>query len=128
MHFLKEEIRLGNLTIDGFYTDWANPTYQIVRILVFAFMLVVIFPYLPGSDSPVFQGVSVFLGFLFTFGSAGSLSNIVAGLIITYMRAFKLGDRVKNRGRNRRRGGKNPARDAHPHHQERGNYTSPTRR
>ena len=95
VHFLKEEIRLGNLTIDGFYPDWANPTYQIVRILVFAFMLVVIFPYLPGSDSPVFQGVSVFLGFLFTFGSAGSLSNIVAGLIITYMRAFKLGDRVK---------------------------------
>ena len=95
IHFLKEEIRLGNLSIDGFYADWANPTYQIVRVLVFAFMLVVIFPYLPGSDSPVFQGVSVFLGFLFTFGSAGSLSNIVAGLVITYMRAFKVGDRVK---------------------------------
>ena len=92
---LKEEIRLGNLQLDGFYPDWANPTYQIVRLLVFAFALVVIFPYLPGSDSPVFQGVSVFLGFLFTFGSAGSLSNIVAGLIITYMRAYKMGDRVK---------------------------------
>ena len=95
IYSLKEEIRLGNLHLDGFYPDWANPTYQIVRILVFAFALVVIFPYLPGSDSPVFQGVSVFLGFLFTFGSAGSLSNIVAGLVITYMRAYKLGDRVK---------------------------------
>jgi len=63
--------------------------------LVFAFMIVVIFPYLPGSDSPIFQGVSVFLGFLFTFGSAGSLSNIIAGLILTYMRLFKMGDRVK---------------------------------
>jgi small-conductance mechanosensitive channel len=58
-------------------------------------MLVVIFPYLPGSDSPVFQGISVFLGFLFTFGSAGSLSNIIAGLVLTYMRLFKIGDRVK---------------------------------
>lgn len=93
--FLKDEIQAGRLTIDGFYPDWANPTYQIIRVLVFAFLLVVIFPYLPGSDSPIFKGVSVFLGFLFTFGSAGSLSNIVAGLVLTYMRAYKLGDRVK---------------------------------
>lgn len=95
IHFLKTEIEHGNLRIPGFYDDWANPTYQIVRVLVFAFLLVVIFPYLPGSNSPVFQGVSVFLGFLFTFGSAGSLSNLIAGLILTYMRLFKLGDRVK---------------------------------
>jgi small-conductance mechanosensitive channel len=95
IHFLKNEIEKGNLELPGFYPDWANPTYQIVRIIVFAFMLIVIFPYLPGSDSAVFQGVSVFLGFLFTFGSAGSLSNIIAGLILTYMRLFKIGDRVK---------------------------------
>jgi small-conductance mechanosensitive channel len=95
IHFLKKEIEKGNLELSGFYPDWANPTYQIIRVIVFAFMVVVIFPYLPGSDSPVFQGVSVFLGFLFTFGSAGSLSNIVAGLILTYMRLFKIGDRVK---------------------------------
>ncbi len=93
--FLKEEVANGNLKLSGFYPDWANPTYQILRILVFAFMLVVIFPYLPGSDSPIFKGVSVFLGFLFTFGSAGSLSNMIAGLVLTYMRLFKLGDRVK---------------------------------
>ena len=95
LKFLKAEIEQGNLTLTGFYPDWANPTYQIVRVLIYAFMLIVIFPYLPGSDSPVFQGVSVFLGFLFTFGSAGSLSNIIAGLILTYMRLFRLGDRVK---------------------------------
>ena len=95
IHFLKNEIERGNLRITGFYPDWANPTYQIVRVLIFAFMIIVIFPYLPGSDSPVFRGVSVFLGFLFTFGSAGSLSNVIAGLVLTYMRLFKLGDRVK---------------------------------
>lgn len=93
--FLKNEIENGNFIINGFYPDWANPTYQIIRVLIFAFMIVVIFPYLPGSDSPIFKGVSVFLGFLFTFGSAGSLSNIVAGLVLTYMRLFKVGDRVK---------------------------------
>ncbi len=57
-------------------------------------MIIVIFPYLPGNESPVFRGVSVFLGFLFTFGSAGSLSNIIAGLVLTYMRLFKIGDVV----------------------------------
>jgi len=94
-HYLKKEIELSNLTIPGFYPDWANPTYQILRVLILAFMLIVIFPYMPGSDSPIFKGVSVFVGVLFTFGSAGALGNIVAGLVLTYMRAFKLGDRVK---------------------------------
>ena len=93
--FLKNEIEDGSLTINGFYKDWANPTFQIIRVLIIAFMIVVIFPYLPGSDSDVFKGVSVFLGFLFTFGSMGSLSNIIAGLVLTYMRLFKINDRVK---------------------------------
>jgi len=95
IRFFKTEIQRGNLAIPGFYPDWATPTYQLIRIIIIAFMFVVIFPYLPGSDSPIFQGVSVFLGFLFTFGSAGSLSNIIAGLVLTYMRLFKIGDRVK---------------------------------
>jgi small-conductance mechanosensitive channel len=95
IRFLKTEIEQGNLKLPGFYPDWASPTYQIIRVLLYAFLIVVLFPYLPGSDSPVFKGVSVFLGFLFTFGSAGSLSNIMAGLVLTYMRVFKIGDRVK---------------------------------
>ncbi|WP_167597053.1 mechanosensitive ion channel family protein [Leeuwenhoekiella sp. ZYFB001] len=95
LNFLKVEIAEGRLTFNGFYPDWANPTYQLVRVLVIAFAFVVIFPYLPGSESPIFQGISVFLGFLFTFGSAGSLSNVIAGLVLTYMRLFKIGDRVK---------------------------------
>ncbi|MGL6266978.1 MAG: mechanosensitive ion channel domain-containing protein [Chitinophagaceae bacterium] len=95
LYFLRTEIEKGNLKLSGFYPDWANPTYQIFRILTIAFMLIVIFPYLPGSNSPVFKGVSVFLGFLFTFGSAGSLSNVISGLVLTYMRLFKIGDRVK---------------------------------
>jgi len=95
MNFFKSEIEKGRLTIPGFYKDWANPTFQILRVLVFAFMLIVIFPYLPGSDSGIFKGVSVFLGVLFTFGSAGALGNIVAGLVLTYMRAYRIGDRVQ---------------------------------
>jgi small-conductance mechanosensitive channel len=93
--YFKTEIEKGRLKIKGFYVDWANPTFQIIRVLMLAFMLIIIFPYLPGSDSPIFKGVSVFLGVLFTFGSAGALGNIVAGLVLTYMRAYKIGDRVQ---------------------------------
>ncbi len=95
LRFLKDEVQNGDIHLAGFYPDWANPTFQIVRVLLLAFMLILVFPYLPNSDSDIFKGVSVFLGFLFTFGSAGSLSNIIAGLVLTYMRLFKIGDRVK---------------------------------
>lgn len=95
LRFFKTEIESGRLTISGFYADWANPTYQILRVLLYAFMFVTIFPYLPGSNSSIFKGVSVFLGVLFTFGSSGSINNVIAGLILTYMRTFKIGDRIK---------------------------------
>ncbi|BFM44398.1 mechanosensitive ion channel [Flavobacterium sp. CFS9] len=93
--FFFDEIKKENIKIDGFYSDWAMPTFNIIRFLMLAFMLVVIFPYLPGSDSPVFKGVSVFVGVLFSLGSSNAIANMVAGLVITYMRPFKIGDFIK---------------------------------
>jgi hypothetical protein len=93
--FLSDEITRGAIEISGFYKDWALPTFSILRFILYAFMFIVIFPYLPGSSSPIFQGVSVFLGLLVSLGSAGSISNIIAGIVITYMRSFDLGDRVR---------------------------------
>ncbi len=95
LRFLKKEIEEGALKIPSFHADWASPTYQVVRVLVYAFLLVAVFPYLPGSGSPVFNSVTIFIGALFTFGSSASLGNIVSGLALTYMRSFKDGDRVK---------------------------------
>jgi small-conductance mechanosensitive channel len=89
------ELGAGNIQFSGFHREWAEPTYKLVRIMVFAFLLVVIFPYLPGSGSPAFQGISVFFGVLLSLGSTSSIANVVAGIVITYMRPFKLGDRVK---------------------------------
>lgn len=88
-------IEAGYLKLEGFHAEWAQPTYNLVRILVFAFTLIIIFPHLPGSSSPAFQGVSVFLGLLISLGSSSAISNMVAGLVITYMRPFQVGDRVK---------------------------------
>ncbi len=83
------------MNLAGFHQDFARPTFNIVRFILYAFMLVVMFPYLPGSDSPAFQGVSVFLGVLLSLGSSSAINNIIAGLVITYMRPFKPGDRIK---------------------------------
>ncbi|MDH4044197.1 MAG: mechanosensitive ion channel family protein [Gemmatimonadota bacterium] len=88
-------ISSGALHFSGFYAEWADPTYKIVRFLVMAFALVIIFPYLPGSGSDAFKGVSVFFGVLLSLGSAGAIGNMIAGVVITYMRPFELGDRVK---------------------------------
>ena len=93
--YFSEEIEKKNLTIKGFYSDWAKPTFNIIRFLLYAFMFVIVFPYLPGSDSAVFQGVSVFVGIIFSLGSSSAISNMVAGLVMTYMRSFKIGDRIK---------------------------------
>jgi len=90
-----EEVARGRVTLGNFHRDWAMPTYQIVRFLVIAFAAVVIFPYLPGSESAAFQGISVFLGILFSLGSSSAIANMVAGIVITYMRPFQIGDRVK---------------------------------
>jgi len=89
------EIDRGTLRFTGFYREWALPTYKIVRLLILAVMVVVIFPYLPGSNSPAFKGISIFLGVLFSLGSSSAMANIVAGVILTYTRAFLPGDRVK---------------------------------
>ncbi len=88
-------IERGAITFTGFHRDWASPTFKIVRFLVIAFAIIAIFPYIPGSQSEAFRGVSVFLGVLFSLGSAGAVSNAIAGIILTYMRPFQLGDRVK---------------------------------
>ncbi len=93
--FVAKAIESGALNIPGFHEDWVMTTYKIARFLILAFASIVIFPYLPGSDSRVFQGVTVLLGLLFSIGSSTAISNIIAGLVITYMRPFKMGDRIK---------------------------------
>jgi small-conductance mechanosensitive channel len=95
VRFLSKEVENKVLVLPGFYAEWAKPTYNIIRLILYAFMFVVIFPYLPGSESAVFRGVSVFLGVLFSLGSSSVISNIMAGLVITYMRPYKVGDRIK---------------------------------
>ena len=95
LHYLMNEIGSGNLKISGFYADWAQPTYLILRVLCYSFMIVMIWPLLPSSDSQVFQGVSVFIGLIISLGSSSIIGNVMAGMVMTYMRPFHVGDFIK---------------------------------
>ena len=94
-HYVALEIEKGNLKFDNFYPEWAMPTFNIVRILLYTFMIAMTYNYLPGSDSGVFQGISVFVGIIISLGSSTLIANLMAGLVITFMRPFRVGDRIK---------------------------------
>lgn len=85
----------GRIQLQNFDSDWAMPTYKILRLLIIAFSLVVAYPYIPGSDSLAFKGVSLFLGVIFSLGSSSFISNMMAGMAMTYRGAFKEGDLVR---------------------------------
>ncbi len=93
--FVFRELSRGTLSLTGFYPEWAMPTLKIVQVLIIVFAVVVAFPYLPGSESPAFKGVSIFLGVLLSLGSSSAVSNMVAGVVLTYTRAFNIGDLVQ---------------------------------
>ena len=95
IRYLMNEIGSGRLKISGFYADWAEPTYFILRVLCYSFMIVMIWPLLPSSNSEVFQGVSVFIGIIISLGSSSIIGNVMAGMVMTYMRPFHVGDFIK---------------------------------
>ena len=85
----------GSVTLPEFEADWARPTYKIARFAVVTLAVIVAYPYIPGSDSAAFKGISLLLGVIVSFGSSSAIANLIAGLMITYRRAFKVGDRVR---------------------------------
>ncbi|GAB4152447.1 MAG: hypothetical protein Fur0046_32050 [Cyanobacteria bacterium J069] len=93
--FVFSEIQKGELSLPGFDQDWAIPTARIAQILILILFVVTAFPYLPGAGSDAFQGISIFLGILISLGSGSAISNIIAGILLTYTRAFKIGDEVE---------------------------------
>jgi small-conductance mechanosensitive channel len=88
----------GTLHIPGFVPEWSVPTYKLLRTVILLFILMVSFPYLPGAGSQFFQGFSLFVGALVTFGSSGAIGNIVSGITLTYTNAFRVGDVVCTNG------------------------------
>jgi small-conductance mechanosensitive channel len=95
LKFLAQAVEHGDLPVKGMHPEMAKPTYQLARLAVILFALVIAFPYLPGGQSDAFKGVSIFIGLLLSLGSSSAVSNVLAGLVLTYMRPFHAGDRVR---------------------------------
>lgn len=89
------EVKRETIVFPSFHSEWADPTAKLLSFLIIVFAIVLISPYLPGFGSPAFQGISIFLGVLLSLGSTAAIANIVAGTALTYVRAFKIGDRVQ---------------------------------
>ena len=85
----------GWIRLATFERELAMPTYRIVRLLIIVFALVIAYPYIPGSDSEAFKGMSIFFGVVLSIGSSSFIANIIAGYSLTYRRAFRAGDRIR---------------------------------
>jgi small-conductance mechanosensitive channel len=95
IHLIFDGIESGAIKLANFYPEWAAPTYKIVRFLVIALALILVWPHLPSSDRPEFKGVAAFIGLLLSLGSASAVANVVGGVVMVYMRPFRIGDRVR---------------------------------
>jgi small-conductance mechanosensitive channel len=89
-----ESVDRGTVTLARFDREWALPTYKIARIVIIALAVVVAYPYIPGSSSEAFKGISIFLGLVVSLGSSSVIGNLIAGYSMIYRRAFKVGDRI----------------------------------
>ena len=93
--YLFVRVERGEVELAGFHAELADPTRKIAKFLLGVLAVMLIYPYTPIVDSPVFQGLTVFLGILFSLGSSTAIANMVAGIVLTYSRAFRIGDRIK---------------------------------
>jgi small-conductance mechanosensitive channel len=95
LRFFFGQVSAGKVTVAGMDAEVAHITFRIVKLLIIAFVLVVAYPFIPGSGSPAFKGISIFLGALFSLGSSTAIANLIAGVSLTYQRSFHVGDVIK---------------------------------
>jgi small-conductance mechanosensitive channel len=95
LRFFFEQVNAGKVAVSGLDAEVAPITYKLLRLLIIAFVMVVAYPYIPGSQSAAFKGISIFLGVLFSLGSSSAIANLIAGVSLTYQRSFHVGDLIK---------------------------------
>lgn len=95
LHLFFRAIESGAVRIPGFYSAWGDPTYKLLRAVVLVFLLMAVYPHLPGADERAFNYVSLFIGALVTLGSTAAVGNTVAGVVLIYTRAFQVGDWIR---------------------------------
>ncbi|MEO0947903.1 MAG: mechanosensitive ion channel domain-containing protein [Cyanobacteria bacterium J06641_5] len=95
LKFIFDEVGRGTISLPGFYPEWAEPTYTLLLFLLYVLVGTVAFPYLPGFDTPAFQGITLFGAILGALGARESISDVISGIVLIYTRPFLLGDRIE---------------------------------
>jgi small-conductance mechanosensitive channel len=95
VHLLFAGIEEGRMTIPWVHPETASSTRKIVIVLLWVFALIVSYPYLPGSQTDAFKGVSIFIGLIVSLGSTGLVNQVMSGFTVTYSRALRRGDFVR---------------------------------
>jgi small-conductance mechanosensitive channel len=85
----------GWITIPGLHPELARPTKQLLRVGLWVAAVIIVYPLIPGSQSAAFRGVSILLGVMVSLGSVGLVDNLLAGLILTYARSYRIGERIR---------------------------------
>jgi small-conductance mechanosensitive channel len=95
LRVVRDEMQAGRFEVRGFESDWIEPTYRLIAFAIWVVTIMAVLPHIPGFDSPSFKAVGLLLSALLTFGSAATISNILAGVVLTYAPSFRTGDYVK---------------------------------
>ena len=88
-------VQSGRLEVGWLDADTARPTQQLVSILIWLFALVMAYPYLPGSNTDAFKGVSVLVGLMVSLGASSVVAQGASGLILMYTRTLRPGEFVR---------------------------------
>ncbi len=95
LNTLFESLERGALAVAWLQPDTVQATRRIVIVIVWLFAVVVAYPYIPGSESPAFKGISVLVGLMISLGSAGLVNQLMSGLAVAYSRAMRPGEYVR---------------------------------
>jgi small-conductance mechanosensitive channel len=98
MRYFFDMLQQGRLQLPAFHPETVTATRRIFTFIVWGMGLAVAYPYLPGSNSDAFKGVSVLFGVMITLGSTGIVTQAMSGLVIVYSRAIRKGDFVDING------------------------------
>jgi small-conductance mechanosensitive channel len=90
-----ERVQSGQIQVGWLDADSARPTRRLVSIAVWVFALVMAYPYIPGSDSDAFKGLSVLIGLMISVGASGIVGQAASGLILMYTRTFRPGEYIR---------------------------------
>ena len=93
-----DSVERGTISLPGLHPDTTQPTRRIAIAILWLFAIAVAYPYMPGSSSAAFKGVSVFAGLLITLGSSGLVGQAMSGLVVMYSRSFRVGDFIQAGG------------------------------